>query len=249
MPDVPASTEEPPLTDNPSSLLQAALKRDPAGPLITYYDDGTGERTELSATTLANWVAKTANLLSDEADVQPGQAVAVLLPAHWQTAVILLALWSIGARPIPELGDTAAVIADEPRLPAALDTGATDVVGLSLAPMNRPLTDPPAGVLDFAAEVLSAGDAFNASQPSGQMETMAACEWATEVGLTDTDRVLIAGSFGAEHALDWLLTPLVAQASIVLCRNADQDKLARRVTEERVTATMGVTVEGTRRLE
>ena len=36
----------------------------------------TGERTELSATTLANWVAKTANLLQEEFDVGPGSTVA-----------------------------------------------------------------------------------------------------------------------------------------------------------------------------
>ncbi|PZS34624.1 MAG: TIGR03089 family protein [Pseudonocardiales bacterium] len=237
------------MTDSPSALLQAALKRDPAGPLITYYDDATGERTELSATTLANWVAKTANLLTDDVDVQPGQDVAVLLPAHWQTAVVLLALWSMGARPQPESGEATVVIADEPRLAALLETGGREVVGLSLGPMNRPLQATPAGVLDYAAEVLSAGDAFASRRQSGQLETMAAQAWVDEVGLTGADRVLVGGTFGVEHALDWLLTPLVAQASIVLCRNADQAKLAGRVADERVTATIGVTVERTRRLD
>ena len=33
---------------------------------MTHYDDATGERVELSATTLENWVSKTANLLQDE---------------------------------------------------------------------------------------------------------------------------------------------------------------------------------------
>jgi hypothetical protein len=40
--------------------------RDPVRPLVTHYDDATGERVELSATTLENWVSKTANLLQDE---------------------------------------------------------------------------------------------------------------------------------------------------------------------------------------
>ncbi len=236
------------MTDTPSALLQAALRRDPAGPLITYYDDATGERTELSATTLANWVAKTANLLTDDTGVEAGQEVAVLLPAHWQTAVVLLALWSIGAQPTPD-ASAAVVIADEPRLPNPTDAQGRDVIGLSLAPMNGPLQDPRPGVLDYAAEVLSAGDAFAASQPSGQMETMAAQAWVDETGLGGGDRVLVAGALGSEEALDWLLTPLVAQASIVLCRNADQDRLTRRVAEEGVTVTIGVTVEGTRRLD
>ncbi len=81
----------------PDALLAAALRRDPAGPLLTFYDDATGERTELSATTLANWVAKTANLLQDEFDVTGGSTVAVALPVHWQTAAVLLGVWSCGA--------------------------------------------------------------------------------------------------------------------------------------------------------
>ena len=66
------------------------LSRDPVGPRITYYDDASGERIELSAVTLANWAAKTANLLRDELGAGPDSRVAVLLPAHWQTAAVLL---------------------------------------------------------------------------------------------------------------------------------------------------------------
>jgi len=39
------------------------IARDASLPLMTFYDDATGERTELSGATLANWVSKTANLL------------------------------------------------------------------------------------------------------------------------------------------------------------------------------------------
>ena len=45
----------------------ARLLRDDAGrPLVTFYDDATGERVELSVTTYANWVAKAASLLVEE---------------------------------------------------------------------------------------------------------------------------------------------------------------------------------------
>jgi uncharacterized protein (TIGR03089 family) len=44
----------------------------------------------LSTVTLANWAAKTANLLRDELGAGPGSRVAVLLPAHWQSAAVLL---------------------------------------------------------------------------------------------------------------------------------------------------------------
>src|SRR5215468_371295 len=67
---------------------------DPAQPLITWYDDATGDRAELSGATLANWVAKTANLLVDGGGLGPGDRAAVLLPPHWQTAAVLLGCWS-----------------------------------------------------------------------------------------------------------------------------------------------------------
>jgi uncharacterized protein (TIGR03089 family) len=106
----------------PGSLLTLALDRSPAAPLITWYDDDTGERVELSATTLDNWVAKTANLLQDEFDVGPGSTVAVVLPVHWQTAVVLLAAWSCGA-----------AVADT----AAEDEGRLDEVDVVLAAQDR----------------------------------------------------------------------------------------------------------------
>ena len=67
------------------AVLDPLLRDNPAGPRITYYDDAIGERVELSTATLANWAAKTANLLRDELYAGPGSQVAVLLPAHWQT--------------------------------------------------------------------------------------------------------------------------------------------------------------------
>ncbi|WP_308116681.1 TIGR03089 family protein, partial [Rhodococcus zopfii] len=82
------------LTD---ALLDPILAADPAGPRITWYDDATGARIELSAVTLANWAAKTANMIRDEFGVLPGGRVAVLLPAHWQTAAVLLGAWWAGA--------------------------------------------------------------------------------------------------------------------------------------------------------
>src|SRR3712207_2384754 len=77
-------------------LFERALAGDPAQPLLTYYDDGTGERVELSGATLDNWVAKTANLLVDTYGLAPGDRAAVLLPPHWQTAAVLLGCWSAG---------------------------------------------------------------------------------------------------------------------------------------------------------
>ena len=80
-----------------SAILDPLMASDPAGPRITYYDDATGERIELSTATLVNWAAKTGNLLRDEMGAGPANRVAVLLPAHWQTAAVLFGIWWIGA--------------------------------------------------------------------------------------------------------------------------------------------------------
>ena len=53
--------------------LAAALSRDPARPLVTHVGPD-GARTELSVRTLENGLAKAANLLRDDADLQPGGA-------------------------------------------------------------------------------------------------------------------------------------------------------------------------------
>jgi uncharacterized protein (TIGR03089 family) len=77
-------------------LFDALVAPDPTRPLLTFYDDATGERTELSGATLGNWVAKTANTLVDDLDLEPGQWAAIGLPPHWQTAAVLLACWTVG---------------------------------------------------------------------------------------------------------------------------------------------------------
>src|SRR3978361_905302 len=86
-------------------LLAAALRADPSGPFLTFYDDATGERVGLSLTSLENWVAKTANLLVDELDLEPGEDVLVALPPHWQAAVIRLAVPLAGGV-VPQTGPT-----------------------------------------------------------------------------------------------------------------------------------------------
>ncbi len=64
------------MADNIARVFADAVATDPNRPLLTWYDDATGERTELSGATLANWVAKTANLLVDELALGPGGTAA-----------------------------------------------------------------------------------------------------------------------------------------------------------------------------
>lgn len=247
------------VADTPRHLLDPTLARDPAGPLFTFYDDASGERVELSAQTADNWVAKTANLLRDDLAVEDGSRVGLLLPLHWQTAVLALACWSLGAIVTDVVDGADVVAAEESRLPEAAT--APDVLGLSLRPLNAPLATRPPGVSDYAADVLGHGDRFTAYTPvdpdapalhvdglvaTGRELVAAAREYAVEPG----DRVLTTLPLLSRDGLfAGLLAPLAAGASVVLCRHADPAGLGRRARDERVTVTAGVAIGDLRRLD
>ena len=115
---------------------------------------------ELSATTLANWVAKSANLLQDEFDIGPGSTVAVALPVHWQTAAVLLAVWSCGATVLDTAAEDDGRIDGRRRRPdhagtprPARGAGRQQLLGLSLHPLGLGMTDYTGEARDFALEV------------------------------------------------------------------------------------------------
>lgn len=244
----------------PADLIAVALRRNPAGPLLTFYDDATGERTELSATTLANWVAKTANLLRDDVGAAPGDRVAVLLPAHWQTAAVLFGAWSAGAVVGTDPDGAAAAFTRD--VPAA--AGADEVFALSLAPLGRGFTGgPPAGARDYSTDVRAMGDTWSGpavGDAAPALETAdgvvtagdlveIAVRRAGELGLAAGDRLLSTAPWDtATDWLDGLVVPFAAGASVVICANPDPEVLGMRVEAERVTATLGTTVPGVRPL-
>jgi uncharacterized protein (TIGR03089 family) len=235
-------------------VFAATVRHDPTHPLLTWYDDATGDRTELSGTTLDNWVAKTANLLVDGAGLGPGDAVAVLLPAHWQTAAVLLGCWMAGLavdhgtdpQPVEALFTT----------PAGTDAAAAwstnDRYATGLLPLAMPLRELPAGYADYVLDVRGYGDHFAAYQPVGpddralagpvELSHLAVCREAagraTELGITTGDRVLI-DTRQYPDPLDWLLAPLIAGASVVLCGNLDPAKTKDRAAAEKVTVILG----------
>jgi uncharacterized protein (TIGR03089 family) len=248
-------------TESLPGLLSTALARDGARPFVTFYDDATGERVELSVTTFDNWVAKTANLLVDDLAVEPGARIVVDLPLHWQTAVWLCAAWAAGAVPVVGTAPGAAarddvdVVVCGPELPEPLPRRA-DVVALSLRPLGGRFAAPlPSGVLDYAAEVAGHGDRFAPRQaPAGGAEVVLivgddeitvdtllaesrrlAEAWAMSAGgrlLTDLE----PGTTAGVAAL--VTTALVTDGSTVLVRNADADaaRTEARVDAEHVTA-------------
>lgn len=256
----------------PADLLAAAVARVGAAPLLTSYDDATGDRVELSAVTVANWVAKTANLLQDEFDVGRGSTVAVALPVHWQTAAVLLAVWSCGGAVL----DTASedddrlraadvVLAAADRLPALEEQGLDPLLGLSLHPLGLGMAGYAGPARDFALEVRAHGDFFAPLEPpdpeavglvfggggeltlGGLVQT--ASELAGRLGIAPGDRILVdEGTAEQAGPVAWLLAPLSMGASLVLCRSAVPDGLHRRAESERVTATLGLRLDGIREL-
>ncbi len=128
----------------PADLLRSALASDPGRPLVTFYDDATGERVELSVATFANWVAKTANLLQGDLAAEPGDRAVLLLPAHWQTAVWLLACSSVGV--LADVGgDPAAadLVVSGPDTLDAARACAGERVALALRPLGGRFPQPP----------------------------------------------------------------------------------------------------------
>ncbi|MFZ2528034.1 MAG: TIGR03089 family protein [Rhodococcus sp. (in: high G+C Gram-positive bacteria)] len=232
------------LTD---TLLDPILAADPAGPRITWYDDGTGARIELSAVTLANWAAKTANMIRDEFGILPGGRVVVLLPAHWQTAAVLLGAWWAGAEVVLDAdpdADLALVTAD--RLDEVADVA--EVAALSLDAFGMPVPDLPLGVTDYATHVRMHGDQFRSSGDGGAALdgragadiVSAAREAATSAGIGGSDRVLSSRAWATgEDLIAGLLAVLVAGASLVQVANPDAAATERRVASEKVTVRLG----------
>src|SRR3954452_11321622 len=119
----------------------AAVRRDSATPMLTWYDDASGDRTELSGATLDNWVAKTANMLVDGAGLDAGDAVAVLLPPHWQTAAVLLGTWSADLVRGGEPQTAGAVFATPSTSGSAADRAGGHRYATGLKPLAAPLRD------------------------------------------------------------------------------------------------------------
>jgi uncharacterized protein (TIGR03089 family) len=225
-----------------TETLLRPLRRSPARPLITHYDDAAGTRVELSVATMTNWAAKTANWLVEEHDLEPGAPVAVLLPAHWQTAGVLLGAWWCGAEVVasPEGASVAFVP------PSGSASGASVVAAVSLDPMGRDLGPRlPSGMVDYIAESRLHGDDFLAMTPvPGDTPCLAGStvdevlSSATKHGeaLTPESRVLSTVDWTVpDGVLTGFVAVLAAGASLVQVTNPDRDKLPRHRETERTT--------------
>ena len=245
----------PPVRSVPD-LLRTLLRADSGRPRLTWYG-AAGERVELSARTLDNWVAKTANLLVDEFDAGPGTSVGVQLPAHWRTATWLLATWSVGAGalvadaadPPPEPADV--LVTADPSVAVAAGVDPAALVGVALPALATSFgAGLPAGVHDAAVEVRIRGDVFvplvapaphdpalvtTARAPVTHGELLpAAADAARAVEMPAGVRLLSCA--GPDRAIEELLAPLLLDGSVVLhAPGVEGDALERIADQEQVT--------------
>lgn len=219
------------------------MRRDETAPRVTFYDDEPGptkgERIELSAKVLANWVAKAGNLLQEEFDAAPGTTVGLDLPAqHWRTLYWAMAVWSVGATVVldePEAADV--LVADSAREGRTGDQVVVTLAGLARMHPN-PLPD---GVVDEAAQLSTYADHFDAwEDPAG-----------ADVALSDGDTritydVLVPDPDGAPQrtyvsatqpaqVLQEVLRVWAGDGSVVLVRDPDPTTLEERLRSEGVT--------------
>jgi uncharacterized protein (TIGR03089 family) len=214
-------------------------------PLVTYYDLGTGERTELSAVTVSNWVDKTCYLLADEYGLDIGDVVLLDVarthPGHWVTACLELACWRLGVTVAVDDGAGARLVVAGPLYATGVELAAehgADLLACSLHPLGLPFAERlPGGVADYSLEVRGQPDQY-AAVPVPPDQTAWLSPEATlsqaEIDAVDGSarRRLLRPSTPWPTVRDGVLAALVGGGSIVVVVGDDDAALDRiRVTE------------------
>lgn len=217
-------------------VLLARLHSDPGSPLVTFYDEATGERVELSATTWANWVAKASGLLADEFELERGMTLRVDLPTHWLTTVFLGAAWNAGLV-VSDTDTPDAVVCGPATLPLWADRSDELVVlACSLRPLGVRFADElPPGVTDVGVEVWSQPDAFTSMDPPGPGDLAWDVAgdrrthqemWSTAAsGRTGGSRLLSVANPASPPGIASLIEPLSDGGSVVLVTDAGRPEI------------------------
>lgn len=232
------------MTSFPETLARA-LRANPGGPFVTFYDEASGERQELSTTTYANWVAKASGLLVDEHGLERGDSIRIDLPTHWLATVFLGAAWNTGlvvtdADGSDSSGPDAVVCGPDTVEIWAEGAGKRPTLACSLLPFGVRFADPlPQGVHDVGIEVWGQPDAFTPLDPPAADD--AATSWsgiershADLFGGEGNGARLISTTPSASPAGTELLAALLAGGgSLVLATNATDERLAALADSER----------------
>ena len=225
------------------------LAASPAQPFVTYYDEASGERSELSVKSLANWVAKTHFLLIDELGLGAGDTAYVALPMHWISVPVLIGSLTAGLTLSDEPQN--AVVAFVAPDTAASAAGIADVFAVAPQPAAVGFGDqPPEGTVDYVRAVRPQADKWTGVQFGAGESDLAlagvtraqlvesARQRAAELDLPGSARILSTRTW--QRAADWLdalFVPLAVGGSVVYVANAsDEAVLDRRADQERVTA-------------
>lgn len=232
-----------------SAVLDQQLRHEPGRPLITFYDQSTGERVELSVTTYANWVAKAASLLVEEHDLESGDRIRLDLPIHWLGPVFLGAAWAAGLT-VSDSDDPDVVICGPDTLPRwAPRASQRPVLACALLPLGvRFAGDVPPGVHDVGIDIWSQPDSFIPYDPPGP--GTAALEYAGDVVtqhamwsaaaagslLTGGGRLLSVANPASPPDIATFTEPLISNGSLILVAHADQQHLEATYAAERATA-------------
>lgn len=244
-PHAPRCTTTVPIVADIWSTLQRRVRASGGAPLVTYLDAQTRERTELSATSLANAAAKIANALLDEYDLEPGAVIALDLPLHWQRSAWCAGAWTAGCVVVPGAADADLRVTTLERVrPENRDT-----LVVSMHPFGLPIEDAlPDGVQDATLAVRRQPDAYLGAPPqagdaalalpTGTLDQSAlldaARDLAERVGLEPGGCLLVTDAADPDDAwLGCLPVPLARDASVVLLHGGDVDAL---IAQERVTA-------------
>jgi uncharacterized protein (TIGR03089 family) len=192
--------------------LEGRVRRRPADPVVTYID-ADGQRSELSAKTLANNAAKAANALRDEAFVEAGSRLAFHVPWHWQRSVWTLAAWLTGATVVPggSPDQCDLVIAGPGEVSGLLGgqfgpAGAGELWVVSVHPFGLPNPSLPEGCLDAATITRIQPDAF-APEPfsvdafSVDDDAIAALALVGGASFGQQDLLQRASAIGGSHLL------------------------------------------------
>lgn len=234
-------------------LLADRTRTEGDRPLVTWYDDHTGARTELSYATLDNWASKLANLLVEEFALAPGDHLAVDLDGHWTAAAAALAAWKVGAavRYGGAADDALVTCCHERHVSRNRDRPAL-VVGDGLA--GEPLSDPALGDehLVLADEVHAYADDYDGSDVTPQTSAVTtdgatldhaellarADDRRTALG-DDADRIGVLVPLDHPAAAELLVVALLGGAGLVCARTDDHRPRWERLRSERVTVVTG----------
>lgn len=225
-------------------LLKELLASDPSVPRLTFYDETTGGRTDLSAVTLDNWASKIGNMLHDEFDLEAGDTAWIDLPPIWTSACLVLGAERAGiefsdADPLVVFTTVGKLSEWEERFPDAYLAAVTDdAFGRGVVECGGEI---PPGVVDFGPEVRLHPDGYLGMGPEdgqpliggrtpGELVREARAR-ADEAGLDAGARVISAGwadgSPGAEGWMNAVLTPWSVGGAAVIVRGADEERMAR----------------------